>query len=149
MAALNQNGHGVKDAAMDTMKDGGQCKRCRWKYRTSKNEYGQGYGSTKATQCIRIRPRSRELGWFTNPRMHLFHTPQCSIQNRNVHISVLSGALWDMEQVHSGICEIALVCSKLSSNVVRHSQTTPSAPSHPLRHPRSGVGPTHLWLLAD
>ena len=25
----------------------------------------------------------------------------------------------------------------------------PSAPSHPLRHPRSGVGPTHLWLLAD
>ena len=41
----------------------------------------------------------------TNPRMHLFHIPQCSIQNRNVHISVLNGALWDMEQVHSGICE--------------------------------------------
>ena len=38
-----------------------------------------------------------------NPRMHLFHIPQCSIQNRNVHISVLNGALWDMEQVHSGI----------------------------------------------
>ena len=32
--------------------------------------------------------------------MHLFHIPQCSIQNRNVHISVLNGALWDMEQVH-------------------------------------------------
>ena len=30
-----------------------------------------------------------------------------------------------------------------------HSQTTPSAPSHPLRHPRTGVGPTHLWLLVD
>ena len=30
-----------------------------------------------------------------------------------------------------------------------HSQTTPSAPSHPLRHPRTGVGPTYLWLLAD
>ena len=30
-----------------------------------------------------------------------------------------------------------------------HSQTTPSAPSHPLRHPRTGVVPTHLWLLAD
>ena len=28
------------------------------------------------------------------------------IQNRNVHISVLNGALWDMEQVHSGICEL-------------------------------------------
>ena len=35
--------------------------------------------------------------------MHLFHIAQCSIQNRNVHISVLNGALWDMEQVHSGI----------------------------------------------
>ena len=27
-------------------------------------------------------------------------------QNRNMHISVLNGALWDMEQAHSGICEI-------------------------------------------
>ena len=39
--------------------------------------------------------------------MHLFHIPQCSIQNINVHISVLNGALWDMEQEHSGICEIS------------------------------------------
>ena len=38
--------------------------------------------------------------------MHLFHIPQCSIQNRNVHIFVLNGALWDMEQVYSGIREI-------------------------------------------
>ena len=38
----------------------------------------------------------------------LLHIPQCSIQNRNVHISVLNEALWDMEQVHSGICEIGL-----------------------------------------
>ena len=43
---------------------------------------------------------------FTNPQMHFFHIPQCSIQNRNVHISVLNGALWDMEEVHSGICEL-------------------------------------------
>ena len=50
-----------------------------------------------------------ELSQFTNPRMHLLHIPQCSIQNRNVHISVLNGALWDMEQVHSGICEIGLL----------------------------------------
>ena len=41
--------------------------------------------------------------------MHLFHIPQCSIQNRNVYISVLNGALWDMEQVHAGICEIGLL----------------------------------------
>ena len=46
---------------------------------------------------------------FHNPRMHLFYIPQCSIQNRNVHISVLNGALWDMEQVHSGICELGQI----------------------------------------
>ena len=40
--------------------------------------------------------------------MHLFHIPQCSTQNRNVHIYVLIGALWGMEQVHSGICDISL-----------------------------------------
>ena len=34
--------------------------------------------------------------------MHLFHIPQCTIQNRNVHISVL----WDIEQVHYGTCEL-------------------------------------------
>ena len=43
--------------------------------------------------------------------MHLFHIPQCSVQKRNVHISVLNGALKDMKQVHSGICEIGLVTS--------------------------------------
>ena len=41
--------------------------------------------------------------------MHLFYIPQCSIQNRNVPISVLNGALFDMEQVHSGICEMCLL----------------------------------------
>ena len=49
--------------------------------------------------------------------MHLFHIPQCPIQNRNVHISVLNGALWDMEQVHSGICEIGqlmLCCRQMT-----------------------------------
>ena len=40
------------------------------------------------------------------------HTKSCQIDkfdaasNENVHISVLNGALWDMEQVHSGICEL-------------------------------------------
>ena len=43
---------------------------------------------------------------FTNPTVHLLHIPQCTLQNRNVHISALNGALWDMEQVHCGICEI-------------------------------------------
>ena len=35
--------------------------------------------------------------------MPLSHIPQCTIQNRNVHISVLNGVLWDMGQVHFGI----------------------------------------------
>ena len=38
--------------------------------------------------------------------MFLFHIPQCPIQNRNMYISVLNGALWEIEQVHSGICEV-------------------------------------------
>ena len=29
-----------------------------------------------------------------------------SIQNRNVHLYVMNGALWDMELMHSGICEL-------------------------------------------
>ena len=43
---------------------------------------------------------------FANPRMYMFPIPQCSIQNRNVHIYVLHGALWDMEQGQPGICEL-------------------------------------------
>ena len=41
------------------------------------------------------------------PTMHLSHIPQCTIQIRNVHISVLNGALWDIGQVNHGICECA------------------------------------------
>ena len=50
-----------------------------------------------------------QLTEFIDPKMHLFYIPECSIQNRNVHISVLNGASWEMEQVHSGICEIGLL----------------------------------------
>ena len=38
-----------------------------------------------------------------DPTMHLFHTPQYTIQNRNVHISVANRILDDMNQVHCGI----------------------------------------------
>ena len=37
--------------------------------------------------------------------MHLSHIPHCAIQNRNVHISVLNGASWEMMQVYCGNCE--------------------------------------------
>ena len=45
---------------------------------------------------------------------HLSHIPQCTIQNRNVHISVLNGALWDIGLVHCGICELGLFPWKLN-----------------------------------
>ena len=38
--------------------------------------------------------------------MQLFHISQCSIQNRNEHISVLNGALWYLEQMHSRIYKL-------------------------------------------
>ena len=38
--------------------------------------------------------------------MHLFQIPQLSIQYKNLHISDVNGALWDVEQVHSGISEL-------------------------------------------
>ena len=44
---------------------------------------------------------------LTNPTMH--DIPQCIIRNRNMHIFVLNGILWYMEQVHCGICEIGLL----------------------------------------
>ena len=52
--------------------------------------------------------------------MHLFHIRQCSIQNRNVHIPVLNGAFWEMEQMHSGICEIGqlILVLKLTRNIL-------------------------------
>ena len=53
--------------------------------------------------------------------MHLFHIPQSSIQNRNVHISVLNGAFWDMEQVHSGICELGQVQGHKGTISNRHA----------------------------
>ena len=41
--------------------------------------------------------------------MHLSHIPQYTIQNRNVHISLRNGVLWDMEQVHYVIDELGLL----------------------------------------
>ena len=40
--------------------------------------------------------------------MHLPHMPQYTIQDKNAHISVLNGTLWDMGQVRCGISEIVL-----------------------------------------
>ena len=52
------------------------------------------------------RQHKRAVSQVTNPIMHMYHISQCTIQHRNVHISFQNGTLWDMGQVHCGICEI-------------------------------------------
>ena len=47
--------------------------------------------------------------------MQLFYIPP-SIQNT----SVLNGAVWDMEQVDSGICEIGLLHPLIRTIFVKH-----------------------------
>ena len=54
-------------------------------------------------------PVTRKMYPFDDVIMPIWQRPQCIIQNRNVHISVLNGALWYMGQVHCGICEIGLL----------------------------------------
>ena len=50
----------------------------------------------------------------------IFPTMHHSVQYRNVHISVLNGALWDMEQAHCRICEIGLLkCATRSRKIPR------------------------------
>ena len=41
--------------------------------------------------------------------VHHFHIPQGTILNRNVHISVLNGVLWDMERMQCRICKTGLL----------------------------------------
>ena len=57
---------------------------------------------------------------LTNPIMYLSHIPQCTIQNRNVHISVLNGVLWDMGQVHHGICETIMHLSHIPQCTIQN-----------------------------
>ena len=49
-----------------------------------------------------------QLTKFTNSTMNLSHISQCTIQNRNVHCSVLNNALWDMGEGYCGISEVGL-----------------------------------------
>ena len=91
--------------------------------------------------------------------MHLYHIQQCTIQNRNVHISVLNCALWDMEQRHivSGICEIGLLsCSDLTGHKANNSFGNMSYSQHKwcfsrldnlLAHMKYWVYMEELWWL--
>ena len=53
---------------------------------------------------------------LTYPTKHLSHIPQYIIQNRNVHISVLNGALWYM--FHCAICEAGLLLQIDCKNIL-------------------------------
>ena len=65
---------------------------------------------------------STQLISFTNPRMYLFHIPQCTIQN----ISVLNGKLRDVEQVYCGISEICLLCISFPPFIITMTGGFPS-----------------------
>ena len=52
--------------------------------------------------------------------MHIPHMLQCTIQNSNVYISVLNGALWNMRQAHCGICELAQYFEKSLDKYIYH-----------------------------
>ena len=49
--------------------------------------------------------QGKKMNSFPDPTTRLSHIPQCTIQNRDLHISVLNAELWDMRHVHRGICE--------------------------------------------
>ena len=53
-----------------------------------------------------IMPQIEKKGYTW---IQISHSPSCKFQNINVHISVLNGVLWDMRQVHCGICEFGLL----------------------------------------
>ena len=56
--------------------------------------------------------------------LHMGNEGNCTIQNRNVHISGLNGALWDMGEVRCGICEIGLLCQHSSCTIVPFADTS-------------------------
>ena len=58
--------------------------------------------------------------------MHLPLIPQYIIQNRNVHIFVLNGLLWDMGLVHCGIYEIALLGQTAQVNMMAADALAPN-----------------------
>ena len=100
------------------------CKWCNWGYLTNGND--QPHWQTDVNQQETFVIYSQKFRTDQShkshnasvpyPNMHLSHIPQCIIQNRNVHISVLNWALWDMGQVQCGICEIGLFFNCVTAN---------------------------------
>ena len=75
------------------------------------------------TLAIQLGDCRWPAGWHRWSTMHLPHIPQCTIQNRNVHIFVLNGASWDKGQVHCGICAF--------QRILLHQTSTPTIYTSP------------------
>ena len=77
--------------------------------------------------------------------MHFYHIPSYTIQNRNVHISVLNGVLWDMRRGHCGICEIRLwllfifISEHRVCVLQRHSACARSSAKRHTNHPNKSI----------
>ena len=72
-------------------------------------------------QVIRRWPvNSPHKGPVTRKKVSIWWRHHDTIQIRNVHMSVLNDVLWDMGQVHLGICEIDLLA--IDNNLVYHGQ---------------------------
>ena len=63
----------------------------------------------------RISTKKIQLTKFTNPTMCLSHIPLGTIHNRNVHIFVLNGALWDL------MCQLSCQCRGYAAPLRTHS----------------------------
>ena len=72
-----------------------------------------------------IRTQLASFGWTINQFYKSQNVPvpysTMQIQNRNAHISVLNGVLWDTEQVHSGICELGQLSVDFGHRHLYHS----------------------------
>ena len=60
----------------------------------------------KLTRCITRRNTQQGQQQNRNQQAKLKKKTQCTTQNRNVHISVLNGVLWDKRNTHCGILSI-------------------------------------------
>ena len=79
--------------------------------------------------------------------MHLTHITKYTIQKRNVHISVLTNALWDMgPRVNCGICEIGQYRSWLSHSFRSIKSFAPGGTTQDSKVYGASMGPP--WVLS-
>ena len=81
-----------------------------WIPLTKGQQHGKCFHLMTSKWSIQYRKHAQDtIGVNTRSlSMYLSHIPQCTNENKNVHISVLNGAFWDMGQVHWEIYEFDL-----------------------------------------